>query len=378
MRARLGAVQIRPIDAALAIATAGLAVAAAVSEITETSRAVPPVAPGVLIALASAAVVLGRQRPAAATVGVLALSLLYHLLGYPGLAPAVALFVTLYALAAQRRDTRSLVGAAAAILAVSAIPLLPPPWVAAGWSTFGPAIGFVAVTALGEATRARRLATAERLRAVRREAELDARRRLMEDRLDLAREVHDVLAHTVTVIAVQAAAAAEAVEDRPTDAQTAIAAVRTAAREALVELRGTVTLLRGGVEPVGDGPGVGQLAQLCRRAESAGIAVTLTVAGERPVPGVVDRAVYRIVQEALTNTVRHAGARAATVLVDIEGADVRVEVTDDGAGTEPVEDGHGLRGMRERAQALGGTLDAGPVDGHGFRVSARLPVGAVP
>ncbi len=375
--ARLGAVLgIRPREAGLAAATACVAVVGVVSEVVEAPRAMPPVAGGVVLAVAAAALLLLRGRPVVTTVGVLALCLLYHLMGYPGLAPAVALFGALYALAAEGRGVRSLLTAAAAILAVSAIPLLPPSPVALGWSVVGPGIAFVAVAALGEAARARRLTTEERLLAVRRAAELDARRRLMEERVDLAREVHDVLAHTVTVIAVQAAAADEALDDRPADAHTALRAVRAAAREALVELRGTVTLLRGGVEPAVEGPGVGQLAQLCENARSAGLAVGLTVVGERALPGVVERAVYRIVQEALTNTVRHAGAGAVAVLVELGGTAVRVEVTDDGAGSPSEVEGHGLRGMRERALALGGSFAAGPRAGRGFQVTATLPVGA--
>lgn len=369
---RLGTVQrIRPVDAALAAVTAAVAVGGVVAEIVEAPRPVPPMLGGVVIAVAAGAVVLLGRRPAVATVGVLALTLLYHLFGYPGLAPAVALFVTLYVLAAAGRGPRTLVGAGAAILAVTLLPLLPPHPTGVGWSVLGPALGYIAVVALGEAARSHRVATEARMEAVRREAH----GRLLEERVELAREVHDVLAHTVTVIAVQAAAAEDALERRPAEARDALGTVRVTAREALAELRGAVTLLRGGVEPVPDGPGIADLARLCAQAESAGTAVTLTVPGGE-LPGAVDRAVYRIVQEALTNTVRHGGAATASVLVDRTGGEVRVEIADDGVGAATVVEGHGLRGMRERAQALGGTLDAGPAPGRGFRVTARLPVGA--
>jgi signal transduction histidine kinase len=245
----------------------------------------------------------------------------------------------------------------------------------------GPAIGYIAVVALGEAARSHRAATEARVDAVRREAELEARGRLLEQRVELAREVHDVLAHTVTVIAVQAAAAEEALDRRPAETRAALATMRATAREALAELRGAVALLRGGVEPVPESPGIAGVARLCEQAGSAGTAVTLTAPGtssEGALPGVVDRAVYRIVQEALTNTVRHAAAGSASVLIDLGDGEVRVEVVDDGVGARCVVEGHGLRGMRERAQALGGTLDAGPAPGRGFRVAATLPVGARP
>jgi signal transduction histidine kinase len=378
--ARLGTVpRIRPVDCALAAVTAAVAVAGAVAEVAEATRPVPPPAGGVVLAAAAGALVLAGSLPVVATGGVLVLTLLYHLLGYPGLAPAVALFVTLYGLAATGRGPRTLSGAVAAILAVSVIPLLPPSPTGLGWPVVGPAIGYVAVVALGEAARSHRVATEARMQAVRREAELDARGRLLEERVALAREVHDVLAHTVTVIAVQAAAAEETLDRHPAETRAALTAMRAAAREALAELRGAVTLLRGGVDPVPDFPGIAELARLCERAESAGTAVTLTMhPAAAALPGVVDRAVYRIVQEALTNTVRHAAARTAAVLVDVEDGEVRIEITDDGTGASPIVEGHGLRGMRERAQALGGSVDAGPATGRGFRVTARLPVGAAP
>jgi signal transduction histidine kinase len=377
--ARLGTVQrIRLVDGALAAVTAAVAVAGAVAEIVEAARPDPPMVGGVVIAAAAGALVLLGRRPAVATGGVLVLTLLYHLLGYPGLAPAVALFVTLYVLAANGRGPRTLVVAAVAILAVSLIPLLPPSPTGLGWSVLGPAIGYVAVVALGEAARSHRAATEARMDAMRREAELEARGRLLEERVELAREVHDVLAHTVTVIAVQAAAAEEALERRPAETRAALATMRATAREAIAELRGAVALLRGGVDPAPESSGMAGLARLCAQAGSSGTAVTLTVPPDGELPGVVDRAVYRIVQEALTNTVRHAAAATASVLIDLGGGEVRIEIVDDGVGAPSVVEGHGLRGMRERAQALGGTLDAGPAPGRGFRVTARLPVGAAP
>jgi signal transduction histidine kinase len=380
--AKLGTVQrIRLVDAALASATAVVAVVGIVAEMAEATRPVPPMVGGIVIASAAGALVLIVRRPVAATGGVLVLTLLYHLLGYPGLAPAVALFVTLYVLAATGRGLCTLLGAATAVLTVSLIPLLPPMPTGLGWSVLGPAIGYVAVVALGEAARSRRVATVARMEAVRRQAGLEARERLLEERVELAREVHDVLAHTVTVIAVQAAAAEEAFDRRPAETRAALATMRVTAREALTELRGAVTLLRGGVEPVPDSPGIADLARLCEQTESADTAVTLTLPSapaDGELPGVIDRAVYRIVQKALTNTVRHGAATTASVLVDRTGSEVHVEIADDGVGAPSVVEGHGLRGMRERAQALGGTLDAGPAPGRGFRVTARLPVGVIP
>jgi signal transduction histidine kinase len=372
----------RHTDLALAAFAVAAAVTGTVFEIIESARSVPPLAGGVVLAALAGLAVAGQRRPVAAAVAVVVLSLLYHLLGYPGLAPAVALFVVVYAVTARGNGARSLAVSAALILGMSLIPLLPPQPVDLSWSIIAPAVGLVAVGALGEAARARRVAVEEQLRAVHIAAEQDAQRRLMQDRIDLAREVHDLLAHTVTIVAVHAAAAEEALTERPEDARTALTAVRGAAREAMTELRATLNVLRNpAVRPSDTTPperGLPELAGLRERAADAGVAVALTITGERRLPTVVEHTIYRIVQEALTNTIRHAGARTATVTIDLRADDVDIEIVDDGAATEPAQaepDGRGLTGMRERAHALGGTLDAGPATERGFRVAARLPAG---
>lgn len=392
--------RLRAGDLGLAAVAMAAAVGGTAVEILGAPAPVPPLSGGVAIAAIAAALVLGRAHPTAATAGVLALCLLYHVVGYPGLAPATVLFVTVYALIANGAGARSLATAAAVIVAVSVIPLLPPQPRGFGWAEAGTGIGLIAVAALGEATRTRRSALEERLRA----AAQDTQRRLMQDRIEIAREVHDVLAHTITVIAVQAAAATEALHDRPADALTALTAVRGAARDALTELRGTLTVLRTGPDPLHPESlhpesGLAQLPQLQHRATQAGLAVTLTItAHPEQVPDPVGRAIYRIVQEALTNTLRHATATTATVTIEpttmtragltqptltqrggpapaAQREEITVEILDDGAPTTqpPRPDGHGLVGMAERARALGGTFDAGPAPGHGFRVVAHIP-----
>ncbi|HEY0811970.1 MAG TPA: histidine kinase [Pseudonocardia sp.] len=372
----------RNTDLALAALAIGLAVTGTVFEVLESTRSVPPLAGGVALATLTGLVVVGQRRPGTAAVAVLVLSLLYHLLGFPGLAPAVVLFVVIYAVTARGNGARSLAISAACILAMSAVPLLPPQPVDLSWSIIGPAVGFVAVAALGEAARARRVAVEEQLRAVHLAAEQEAQRRLMQDRIDLAREVHDLLAHTITIVAVHAAAAEEAIGDRPEEARTALAAVRGAAREAMAELRATLNVLHNPAvaHPSTTPPqrGLPELAGLREQAANAGVAVALTITGEATLPTVVEHTIYRIVQEALTNTLRHADARTATVTIDLRADDVAIEIVDDGAAAEPADpdqDGRGVTGMRERAHALGGTLDAGPATGHGFRIAARLPVG---
>jgi len=218
----------------------------------------------------------------------------------------------------------------------------------------------------------------ERLARVESEREQEARRRVAEERVRIARELHDVLAHTVTVITVQAGVAADVLADAPQEARDALGAIRSASREALAELQATVNVLRAGDGPRSPIPDLGQLAELAAGASGSGLAVEVCDEGDpRPVPAAVSRAAYRIVQEALTNVRRHAGATRALVLLVWEADALVVEVRDDGHAAEPVVPGNGLTGMAERAAALGGGLTWDlPPDG-GFRVRAHLPaVGA--
>ncbi len=367
-RATLGGVTPMPRGKALAVAVFVVAVVTVgvVVERSGTAGPQPPFALGLAIGVAAGAVTAWRARPVPAAGVIVVLCAAYHVFGFPGLAPAVALYPVLYTMAATGTGLPTIALAVAVIAVVVPMPLVPPQAVPLGWSNVGFGASLLAVLAFGEATRARRQAAAEQLRAVRLAGEQETRRKIAEDRVAVAREVHDVLAHTITAISVQAAAAAEAIDDRPDDARAALAAVRSATRDAMAELRGTLATLR--TEPP---PGIDQLPQLEAQAEAAGLAVSLMVTGGPDAPAPVGRTVYRIVQEALTNTMRHAAASRATVRVAIEPDVVTVEVTDDGRGG-PHSDGHGLCGMRERAAALGGTFEAG-ARGRGFRVAARLP-----
>jgi signal transduction histidine kinase len=364
----------------LAVCIAAIALVGTFAEIHGSPQAPP--APAYAIAVLAAAVLCLRHRApvTVATVIVLA-SLAYHLLGYPGLAPAVALFVAIPTVTALGDGPRSWVVAGILVLAVSAVPMLPPRPATAIWGIVGPGGMLVALAALGEATRMRRIATAEQIRAVQRTAEEDARARIAEERLRIAREVHDVLAHTITVITVQAAAAADALDERPEDTREALGAVREAARAAMVELRGTLTLLRGGgPEPLAPQPGLDELPALVERARAGGLAVTVTTTGRLDaVTGALELTVYRIVQEALTNTVRHSRSTAADVTIALGPGEVAVDVVDTGPALHPrfPGGGHGLTGMAERVRAFGGTVDAGPrpAPSTGFRVAARIPLG---
>jgi signal transduction histidine kinase len=205
-----------------------------------------------------------------------------------------------------------------------------------------------------------------------------ARRRAMEERLRIARELHDSLTHSISVIQVQASVAVHLARKRGEDVPPALLAIQEAGADAVRELRATLGVLR--TEEDGDGGGLCHLDSLVARARAAGLPVTVTVTGaQRPLPHEVDRAAYRIVQEALTNVSRHAGAASASVHLHYTPQTLSIQVVDDGdgiassTGTRPAGPGLGLVGMRERVSALGGRLHAGPQDEGGFQVRAELP-----
>jgi signal transduction histidine kinase len=224
----------------------------------------------------------------------------------------------------------------------------------------------------------------ERTAELERAREELARRAVTEERLRLARELHDVVAHAMSVIAVQSGVGAHVADTQPKEAAKALVAIEATSRTALTELRRLLGVLRQENEPQGSlapVPGLGDLDGLLAEAGKAGLAVRLQVHGTRPpLPAGVDLSAYRIVQEALTNVVKHAGPATAQVVVGYRDQEIRVEVTDDGRGAvTSVSDGragtgHGLIGMRERVQAFGGDLEVGPRPGGGFRVAARLPL----
>ncbi|MGW2555997.1 sensor histidine kinase [Streptomyces sp. NPDC001635] len=248
---------------------------------------------------------------------------------------------------------------------------LPPSWgqelVIATW--------VVAIVALAELMRVRR----EQWARERAERALAARRRADEERLRIARELHDVLAHSISVINVQAGVGLALLDSDPEQARTALTTIKAASKEALGEVRQVLDTLRTpGDAPRTPAPGLDRLPELVEQAAHAGLVVTVEGAVPRLAPG-TDLAAFRIVQEALTNVVRHSGSRHARVHVEGVAGVLRLRVDDDGppSGTDEGGSGNGLAGMRERATALGGTIEAGPRDDGGFRVLARLPLEAV-
>jgi signal transduction histidine kinase len=201
------------------------------------------------------------------------------------------------------------------------------------------------------------------------------------ERLRIAREMHDTVAHSIGIIALQAGAAARVAETQPARAREAMLTVEVTGRETLAGLRRILGGLRQ-AEPAGEGPwpnaGLADVERLAARTTAAGVRVEVAWrGGRRPLPPDVDLAAFRIIQEAVTNAVRHSGAAACRVAIDYRAEELAVEVADHGKGTGTgVDTGYGLLGMRERVAVLGGHFAAGPRPGGGFRVAARLPLPA--
>ncbi|ALV36165.1 sensor histidine kinase [Streptomyces sp. CdTB01] len=237
----------------------------------------------------------------------------------------------------------------------------------------------------GDAVRSRRAvvqAIRDRAERAERTREEEARRRVAEERLRIARDLHDVVAHHIALVNVQAGVAAHVMDKRPDQAKEALAHVREASRSALNELRATVGLLRQSGDPEAPtepAPGLDRLDELVGTFRSAGLHVEVARADNgTTLPAAVDLAAYRVIQEALTNVRKHAGGEAkAEVSVVRVGPNIEITVLDNGSGEDPDPSeggGHGLLGMRERVTALRGTLTTGPRYGGGFRVHAILPV----
>jgi signal transduction histidine kinase len=327
-----------------------------------------------LAAVAMAVPILFRRRwPLGVLIACSVLLFAYYTAGFPGISPAGPLAVPLYTAAVAGR-LRWALGDVIFYISTGVLFRLfrhdqPGPMLA-GMLQIGAALVFLVL--LGDTVRSRR----ERLGQAAQEREREAERRLR-----IARDLHDVLAHTIVVITVQAGVAADGLG--PEDpSRPALEAIRSASKEALAELRATVGLLRtgeNGAGPPPPAPGLAQLGTLVEAARGTGLRVESAVEGTpRPLPVSVELTAYRIIQESLTNVVKHAEASTATVTVRYGGDGITVEVRDDGHGPNgDGEEGFGLVGMAERAAAVGGRLTAAPAGGRGFHVSAWLPEAAV-
>jgi signal transduction histidine kinase len=337
------------------------------------------------LVVAGASMAVRRRLPAVALLLASAAVGVYAARSYPGGPIFVMPLVGVYSVAALRPRRRSLPLVAAAVLTV----LLPALVFDRSTEESGLIalvyVGWVAVALLlGEAGRGRReylVGLEERARYLEESREQEARRRVAEERLRIARDVHDVAAHALASIALQAGVGTRLGAREPQEAQDALARIRSASTDALGELRRVLDLMRGedGGEPRDPPPTLADLDGLVSNASGNGADVRLQVRGEpRPLPAVLELAAYRIVQESLTNVVRHAASPIATVTLTYGDSGLEVEVLDRGRGVPMADEraGHGITGMQERAAAVGGRLEAGPEPQGGFRVWARLPVSA--
>jgi signal transduction histidine kinase len=284
------------------------------------------------------------------------------------------LAVALYTLAASS-GTR-----AARLTGIASIAAVTVALAATGYAQFADSaarvVFVVAAWLLGDSVRSRRayvLEIEEKARRLEREREAEAQRVVAEEQSRIARELHDVVAHALSVIVVQAAAADDVFEVEPRRAREPIRAIELAARAALDDLRRVLGIIQDGAEYEPQ-PGIARLDSLVEQVRATGLDVALEFQGTaRPLPAAVDLSAYRIVQEALTNTLKHAGAEHATVSVRY-GDELALEIRDDGSGGTDANGGSGLIGMRERVAMLGGRVDTGPRPDGGYLVSAQIPI----
>jgi signal transduction histidine kinase len=319
--------------------------------------------------------------------GVLATSvasgLAVAMLGLPPVFLGPAILVPVYTVAAYRDRPGSLVGLAVVEAGVAVVQLTPGGTGAATW--LGNTLVLAAAWLLGHFVHDRRVYATqlEQRTAQLEEARQElARRAVAEERLRIARELHDVLAHSMSVIAVQSGVGGHVAATQPEEARKALAAIEATSRTTLNELRRLLGVLRedepqAGLAPV---PGLAGLDALLAEMGRAGLAVKLRIEGApAEVPAGIDLSAYRIVQEALTNVLKHAGAARAQVVIGYGDKEITIEVTDDGPNAAPkalvdrLDTGHGLIGLRERVALFGGDFEVGQQPGGGFRVAARLP-----
>ncbi|MGR6317817.1 histidine kinase [Micromonospora soli] len=358
-------------DAALTLALLAIGLIgtgpAGANEGVGTGRATYP-----LVVVAALALAVRRRWPLVTLAVVTAATTAYLMFGYPYGPILLSFVVAVYTVVAYRPARAAAVacGAALAVLLVHVFVGVRPP----GLLGLMPAVAWVAVPfAVGTTVRLIRESAA-------RDRVDEARRLADAERLRVAREVHDVVGHGLAAIHMQAEIALHLLARKPEQAEAALTAISRTSKEALDELRVTLTVVRRdeAADERSPAPGLAQLPQLRERLAGAGVPVTVEVDGEpRPLPVAVDLAAYRVVQEALTNVLRHAGPATAGVRLRYAPAEVAIEVTDTGRGAAagPARTGgYGLAGMRERVTALGGSFAAGPAAAGGFRVYATLPL----
>ena len=336
----------------------------------------------VLLAVYSSSVIVRRWVPVAAVFGGLLAGLAFAAADYPpALTPAVLLPIYTAATILPERRSRLLLAGAVVVGAVGAT-LSPGP------TDVGVPALIVCAWLLGNYVGSRRAYTTEleHRNELLEQAQVElAQRAVNDERLRIARELHDVVAHTMSVVAVHAGTGRMVAEENPAAAREALATIESATRSALAEMRRLLGVVRGSnsesSSALTPAPGLRNLDSLVADVVKSGVAVEVRVEGSRPdVPAGVDLSAYRIVQEALTNVLKHAGRAKATVAVRYREDELTIEVHNDGGGVHRAAlatagGGNGLAGMRERVAMFDGELSAGPLPSGGYRVVARLPFG---
>ncbi len=357
----------------------------------------------VLLIVSGLVLAVRRRWPVPVFITAALASLLYYTLDFSDGPGWIGLFVALYTLTAYGDGRRSLTIAGVGITVLATSWLIAAadtePAAAIGWVFFRIAASVMAA-ALGESVRSRHVIAAEaleRARQAERTREEEARSRVDAERLRIAREVHDTVAHAIAIINVQAGVTAHVLDKRPERAREALVTIEQTSAQALHEMRAILGVLRDSDNGRVPHPGLGQINELTAMAREAGLDIKLEVTSyTAPLPSAVDHTAYRILQESITNVIRHVGPTRVTVALDY-GTDVlEVRVADEGARDTSGDDamgpdglairpagivtgssadmGRGIVGMRERCQLLGGELVARSVPGDGFEVKARLPL----
>lgn len=335
---------------------------------------VPPMPAYLLVVFAGAVLVLRRSRPRLALIAATAATAAYSLLGYVNGAMLVAPVLALYALASRSSARVAIWWAVGTLAVLEAATTINNPFGAFGGGALVLPVLLAAALFAGIAASNRRAllaATQERARE-------EALRQVDAERLRIARELHDVVAHTMATINVQAGVALHVMAEQPDVAESTMRSIKAASKEGLRELRAILDVLRHAEDDddTAPAPGLAQLDALVDGAVRAGLPTTVQITGVgADLPPAVDLAAYRIIQESLTNTIRHAEAAQAVISLHYCDERLDVEVCDDGHGPPlDADQGFGLVGMRERAASVGGTFMSGACADGGFRVAARLPI----
>jgi len=383
MAARLRSLDPRLVDGSLGLLLAIVSLIAYLPT-AETGRRAPDGWSIALILLMTLPIAYRRIAPDFVMITTGAATVAYYLLGYPDTLAAIGTLIALYSVAAhgnRKIAVQALIGTAIGLsvsVLVTDVGDFTLQILVSNYVIYGTA------WVIGDNIRTRRAYTHEleaRAERLERERETQSREAVIDERRRIAREMHDVVAHSVSVMVVQAGAARRILDSKPSQARDALSSIETTGRQALTEMRRLTGVLRRGEHAdKTPQPGLSYLEKLIEQTREAGLPVEVTVQGQPyELPQGADLSAFRIVQEALTNSLKHAGPSHATVCITYSSTKLELRVTDDGRGaaerlSNGAMGGHGLVGMRERVAMFGGELKTGPLPGGGYEVKATLPL----